>query len=62
MPTDHEAIFELISASNYLDIRPLIQLSCAAIAGMIIGKSPTQINAHFGVVTDFTVAENNDAV
>jgi S-phase kinase-associated protein 1 len=36
-------IFQLILASNYLDIKSLLQLGCAKIASMIKGKSPEEI-------------------
>ena len=32
-----EEIFETILASNYLDIKPLLDLSCAKIASLIKG-------------------------
>jgi S-phase kinase-associated protein 1 len=47
----------LISASNYLDIKPLLDLSCAAVAAQIKGKSTTEIRKHFQIVNDFTPAE-----
>lgn len=38
-----EEILELILASNYLDIKSLLELSCAKVATMIKGKSPEEI-------------------
>ncbi len=34
-----EEIFDIILAANYLDIKPLLDLSCAKIASLIKGKS-----------------------
>ena len=36
---EQEMLFELIMASNYLDIKPLLELSCAKVASMIKNKS-----------------------
>ena len=34
-----EEIFDIILAANYLDIKPLLDLSCAKIASLIKGKT-----------------------
>lgn len=54
---DQETIFRLIIAANKLNIMPLLDLTCAAIACMIKGKSPTEIRAVFNIVNDFTPEE-----
>ena len=36
---EQEILFELIMAANYLDIKPLLELSCAKVASMIKNKS-----------------------
>merc|ERR1712098_718090 len=43
-----EAIFEVILAANYMDIRPLLHLGCAKIATLIKGKSPEEIKKILG--------------
>ena len=53
----NEVVFELILAANYLDCKPLLDLSCAWIACQIKGKTPEEIRAHFGIVNDFTPEE-----
>ena len=40
---DQETLFELILATNYMDIKPLLDLCCARVASMIKGKTPEQI-------------------
>lgn len=54
-----EEILELILASNYLDIKSLLELSCAKVATMIKGKSPEEIRETFGIINDFTPEEEN---
>jgi S-phase kinase-associated protein 1 len=54
---DIETLFQLISAANYLDLKPLLDLSCAAVAAQIKGKTTEEIRSHFSLVNDFTAAE-----
>lgn len=50
-------LFELILAANYMDIKPLLDLTCASVASMIKGKSPEEIRATFNIQNDFTPEE-----
>jgi S-phase kinase-associated protein 1 len=54
---DQEVLFELILAANYMDIKPLLDLTCATVASMIKGKSPEEIRKTFNIVNDFTPEE-----
>mmetsp|Transcript_21973 Transcript_21973/g.47306 ORF Transcript_21973/g.47306 Transcript_21973/m.47306 type:complete len:183 (-) Transcript_21973:227-775(-) len=52
-----EMLFELILAANYMDIKPLLDLTCAKVASMIKGKTPEQIRKTFNIQNDFTPEE-----
>jgi len=54
---EQDKLFELILAANYLDIKSLLDLTCAKVASMIKGKSPEEIRKQFNIVNDFTPEE-----
>ena len=54
---DQEMLFEVVMAANYLDIKPLLELSCAKVASMIKGKSVQEIRQFFNIENDFTPEE-----
>ena len=54
---DDETLFNLILAANYLDIKSLLDLTCAKVASMIKGKTTEEIRKQFNIVNDFTPEE-----
>jgi len=57
---EHEMLFELILAANYMDIKPLLELASAAVAAMMKGKTPEEIRIAFKIKEgDFTPEEEN---
>jgi S-phase kinase-associated protein 1 len=54
---EKDVLFELIKASNYLDISSLLELSSAKVATMIKGKPIQEIRDFFNIVNDFTAEE-----
>eukprot|EP00054_Salpingoeca_dolichothecata_P031679 m.264263 g.264263 ORF g.264263 m.264263 type:complete len:172 (+) comp27626_c0_seq1:106-621(+) len=54
---DQGTLFEMILASNFLDIKPMLDLTCKTVANMIKGKTPEEIRKHFNIKNDFTPQE-----
>jgi S-phase kinase-associated protein 1 len=54
---EQDVLFELILAANFMDIKPLLDLTCASVASMIKGKTPEEIRQTFNIVNDFTPEE-----
>lgn len=52
-----EDLFDIILAANYLDIKSLLELSCAKVATLIKGKSPEEIRKTFNILNDLTPEE-----
>lgn len=50
-------LFEMILAANFLDLKPMLDITCKAVAEMIKGKTPDEIKKVFGVEGDFTDEE-----
>ena len=49
-----DTIFEIILASNYLDISPLLELASAKMASVIKGKTTEELRQTFGIQNEFT--------
>eukprot|EP00744_Colponema_vietnamica_P000921 GILI01001593.1.p1 GENE.GILI01001593.1~~GILI01001593.1.p1 ORF type:complete len:185 (-),score=75.24 GILI01001593.1:285-773(-) len=54
---DQTMLYEVIMAANYLDIKSLLDLSCAKVASMIKDQPPEKIRETFNIVGDFTPEE-----
>ena len=55
--TEIEQLYEIILAANYLDVKPLLEVTCAAVAAMMKGKSIEEIRTLFNIENDFTPEE-----
>ena len=55
-------LFELVMAANYLDVKPLLELSCAKVASLIKGKSIQEIRQFFQIENDFSPEEEEQVM
>eukprot|EP00956_Cyclotella_meneghiniana_P002964 scaffold3602_cov66-Cyclotella_meneghiniana.AAC.1 len=46
---DQAMLFELVTAANFMDIKPLLDLTCLAVSFFIKGKSPEEIRKIFNI-------------
>lgn len=53
-------LFDTIMAANYLNIKPLLDLTCRNVAMMIKGKTPEEIRQKFHIKNDFTPEEEEE--
>lgn len=49
---ENDKLFKLMRAVNYMDIKPLLDLTCAKVASNIKNKSKEEINEMFGLCTE----------
>jgi S-phase kinase-associated protein 1 len=54
---DLDTTFDIINAANYMDIKPLLDLSCAKIASLMKGKTADEIRTMFNIECDLTEEE-----
>eukprot|EP00593_Proboscia_inermis_P000304 CAMPEP_0171298032 /NCGR_PEP_ID=MMETSP0816-20121228/6799_1 /TAXON_ID=420281 /ORGANISM="Proboscia inermis, Strain CCAP1064/1" /LENGTH=161 /DNA_ID=CAMNT_0011772785 /DNA_START=97 /DNA_END=582 /DNA_ORIENTATION=+ len=50
-------LFDLVTAANFMDIEPLLDLTCLAVSVMIKGKSAEEIRKIFNISNNFTPEE-----
>jgi S-phase kinase-associated protein 1 len=54
---DQSLLFELVTAANFMDIKPLLDLTCLAVSVLIKGKQASELRAIFNISNDFTPEE-----
>ena len=59
---DLDMIFEIILASNYLDIKPLLELASAKVASILKGKTTEEIRRTFSITNEFTPEEEQQII
>lgn len=58
---EQSVLFDLILAANFLDIKPLLDLTCKKVAYMIkLCKTPEELRQKFNIECDFTPEEIAD--
>ena len=53
----YDDMFEIMQSANYMDIKPLLALTCAKAASLIKGKSPQEVREMFNIENDFSPEE-----
>jgi S-phase kinase-associated protein 1 len=54
---DKNLLFDLVAASNFMDIKPLLDLSCLAVSILIKGKSAAELRQMFNISNEFSPEE-----
>jgi S-phase kinase-associated protein 1 len=49
---DKNTMFDLVAAANYMDIKPLLDLSCLAVSILIKGKSAAELREMFNIAPE----------
>merc|ERR1719311_504848 len=57
---DHEMLHDLVVAANYLDCKPLLDLSCAKIAAAVRDLTGDELLAFVGRTEEFTPEEEDE--
>ncbi len=57
---DHDTHLAIMKAANYLDLKPLLDLTCGKVACMIKGRTLQQIRENFGYEDDYTEEEKEE--
>ena len=56
-----DMLFDLVAAANFMDIKPLLDLTCLAVSILIKGKSAGELRDMFNISADFTPEEEEQA-
>jgi S-phase kinase-associated protein 1 len=51
-------LFDLVAAANFMDIKPLLDLTCLAVSILIKGKSAVELREMFNISSDFSPEED----
>ena len=54
---DLDSTFDVINAANYMDVKALLDLSCAKIASLMKGKTAEEIRTMFNIECDLSEEE-----
>ncbi|KAH7825399.1 SKP1-like protein 1A [Monocercomonoides exilis] len=57
---DKGLLFAVVVAANFLDIKPLLDLCCAAIANSLKGKTPEEIRREYNIENDLTPEDEEE--
>jgi len=51
-------LFDLVAAANFMDIKPLLDLTCLAVSILIKGKSAVELREMFNISSEFSPEED----
>ena len=51
---DKNLLFDLVAAANFMDIKPLLDLTCLAVSILIKGKSAVELRQMFNISNEFS--------
>lgn len=54
---DQSLLFELVTAANFMDIKPLLDLTCLAVSVLIKGKTASELRTIFNITNEFSPEE-----
>lgn len=54
---DKNLLFDLVAAANFMDIKPLLDLTCLAVSILIKGKSAVELRQMFNISNEFSAEE-----
>ena len=57
---DSTVIFKIMEAANFMDIKPLLNLTCAKISSLIKGKNPDEIRRTLGMEDDIDELDDKE--
>lgn len=56
---DKTLLFDLVAAANFMDIKPLLDLTCLAVSILIKGKSASELRQMFNISSDYSAEEQS---
>lgn len=56
-----ESLFDMVAAANFMDIKPLLDLTCLAVSILIKGKSAAELREMFNLNAEFSEEEATTA-
>jgi S-phase kinase-associated protein 1 len=54
---DKNQLFDLVAAANFMDVKPLLDLTCLAVSILIKGKSASELRQMFNISNEFSSEE-----
>lgn len=57
---EKSVLFDLVAAANFMDIKPLLDLTCLAVAILIKGKSASELREMFNISSELTAEEEEE--